>query len=88
MKKTLTLIAIATMFAFVACGPNKEEAEKKAQATKDSLMKDSTDKANAAADKAKAMQDSIDNANAMKAKAMADSLHQDSITKKLIKVKK
>ena len=87
MKKTLTLIAIAGMFAFVACGPSKEEQEKKAQATKDSLAKDSTDKAQAAADKQKAWDDSVANANAMKAKAMADSLHADSVARKLIKKK-
>jgi len=49
MKKVLSLIAVAAMTtAFVACGPSKEEMEKREQAKQDSI---------AAVEKAK--QDSI-----------------------------
>ena len=79
MKKTLSLLALAGMFAFSACGPSKEELEKKEQARKDSIAKDSTDKAMAAAAMQKRMDDSIAAVNA-KAKATADSIHMaDSI---------
>ena len=72
MKKTLSLLALAGMFAFVACGPSKEELEKKEQARKDSIAKDSTDKANAAAAKQKMYDDSVAAVNA-KMKASQDS---------------
>lgn len=86
MKKVLSLIAIAGLAAsVVACGPSKEEQEKAAKAKEDSArIADSTAKAaELAAAAEKAAQDSI--ANAERAKFVADSLHQDSITKKLIK---
>ena len=39
MKKVLSLIAVAAMTtAFVACGPSKEEMEKREQAKQDSLL--------------------------------------------------
>jgi hypothetical protein len=89
MKKVLSFIAVATLV--VACGPSKADLEKKAKEQADSarqaFVADSTMKA--------AQQDSLNKANeaaeAMKAEAtkrMADSLHQDSVNKKLIKVKK
>ena len=71
MKKVLSLIAVAAMStAFVACGPSKEEMEKREQAKQDSI---------AAVEKAK--QDSIAAAAAaaeaqaaeMNAKRVADS---------------
>lgn len=78
MKKVLSLIAVAAMStAFVACGPSKEEMEKREQAKQDSI---------AAVEKAK--QDSIAAAAAEQekmameanAKRMADSTHMaDSI---------
>ncbi len=37
MKKVLSLVAIAGMFAVVACGPSKEEVEAKEKARKDSI---------------------------------------------------
>jgi hypothetical protein len=38
MKKVLSLIAVAAMTtAFVACGPSKEEMEKREQAKQDSI---------------------------------------------------
>ncbi len=38
MKKVLSLIAVAVMStAFVACGPSKEELEKRAQEQQDSI---------------------------------------------------
>ncbi len=89
MKKVLSFIAVATLV--VACGPSKAELEKKAKDAADSaraaFVADSTMQA--------AKQDSINNAAkaaeeaaAVRAKVVADSLHQDSITRKLIKVKK
>jgi hypothetical protein len=70
MKKVLSLIAVAAMStAFVACGPSKEELEKREQAKQDSI---------AAVEKAK--QDSIaaaaaemERVAAENAKRMADS---------------
>ena len=75
MKKVLTLVAVAGMFAFYACGPSAEEqaaAEKKKQ---DSLRMvreaDSIAAAEqAAAEAEKVKQDSIANAE----KAKADSI--------------
>lgn len=89
MKKVLSIFAIAGLAtAFVACGPSKEELEAKEKARQDSIrVADSIAAANAAAEAAaKAAEDSIKMAE--RAKFVADSLHQDSIAKKLIKVKK
>jgi hypothetical protein len=77
MKKVVTIIAIAGAFAFVACGPSAAEKEK-AQKMKDSLTKDSTDKAaQKAADAMKKHDDSMKAAAAMK-----DSTKKDSAAKK------
>lgn len=89
MKKVLSFVAVATLV--VACGPSKADLEAKAKKDADSaraaFVTDSTSNA--------MKQDSINKANeameaqkAEVAKRMADSLHQDSINKKLIKVKK
>lgn len=89
MKKVLSFVAVAALV--VACGPSKAELEATAKAAADSaraaFVADSTMQA--------VRQDSINNAAkaaeeaaAGRAKIVADSLHQDSITKKLIKVKK
>ncbi len=72
MKKVLSLIAVAVLStAFVACGPSKEELEKREQAKQDSI---------AAVEKAK--QDSIA-AAAAEAEKMAmeaaEKMKQDSI---------
>jgi hypothetical protein len=37
MKKVFTLVAVAGMFTFVACGPSAAELEAKAKATADSI---------------------------------------------------
>lgn len=37
MKKLFTLVAVAGMFTFVACGPSAEELAAKAKATADSI---------------------------------------------------
>lgn len=74
MKKVLTLVAVAGMFAFVACGPSAEDkaaAEKRKQdsiASADSLRAAEEASAAAAAEQAKA--DSAANAAAQ---AQADS---------------
>jgi len=54
MKKVLTLVAIAGMFAFTACGPSAEEKEKAAQAAKDSIAEVEKVAAEAAATEAAA----------------------------------
>jgi hypothetical protein len=70
MKKLLALTLIAGMVAFVACGPSKEDQEKKEKAKQDSIK---------AAEKAKTEADSLDRVAAEKRKQ--DSLRQDSIDK-------
>jgi hypothetical protein len=80
MKKTLSLLAFAGMFAFTACGPSKEELEKKQKMHDDSVrIADST--TTAAAAKQKMYDDSVANANATKMQAMKDSLMKDSMDK-------
>lgn len=72
MKKVLSIVAVAAMTtAFVACGPSKEELEKREQAKQDSI---------AAVEKAK--QDSIAAAVAEQEKMAAEAAEkakQDSI---------
>jgi hypothetical protein len=74
MKKTLTLIAFAGMFAFTACGPSQADLDKAKKMHDDSVrMADSTA---AAAAKMQATQDSIANAQKeadAKMKMQADS---------------
>jgi hypothetical protein len=66
MKKLFTLIAVAAMStAFVACGPSKEEMEKREQAKQDSI---------AAVEQAK--QDSIAAAAAEEEKMMMEANQQ------------
>lgn len=51
MKKLFTLVAVAGMFTFVACGPSAAELEAKAKATADSIA--AIESANAAAEAAR-----------------------------------
>ena len=86
MKKVLSIIAIAGLAtAFVACGPSKEEMEAKEKAKQDSIRMADSIAAAAAAQEAEAARIADSTAMAEQAKVVADSLHQDSITKKLIK---
>jgi len=55
MKKILTLVAVAGMFTFYACGPSAEEKAAKEKAKQDSIA--SVEAANAAAEAAKAAED-------------------------------
>ncbi|MEI8137809.1 MAG: hypothetical protein WCH21_10840 [Bacteroidota bacterium] len=78
MKKVLSIVAVAALsVAFVACGPSKEEMEKREQAKQDSIAaveKSKQDSIAAAA--AAAEQAAVEAA----AKAKADSAHvADSI---------
>ena len=59
MKKLITLVAVAGMFSFYACGPSAEEKAAMEKAKQDSIA--AVEAANAAAEAAKqqAMQDSI-----------------------------
>ena len=82
------MITVAGIFAFAACGPNQADLDKKAKAKHDS---DSMATANEAASEMAKMKeqntaDSIKQAEA--AKMMADSLHADSVKRRLIKGKK
>jgi hypothetical protein len=89
MKKVLSIIAIAGLAtAFVACGPSKEDMEKAEKLKQDSIRMADSIAASAAAAEAEAARIADSTAMAEKSKMMADSLHQDSIAKKLIKVKK
>ncbi len=75
MKKVLTLVAVAGMFTFYACGPSAAEKEAKAKATADSIAAIETAVAEAA--KAQAVADSTAAAaiaTEAKAKATADSI--------------
>lgn len=78
MKKVLTLVAVAGMFTFIACGPSAEEKEKAEKAKQDSIRAaheaDSIAAAQAAeaAAQAAAAQAAAD--SAAKAQAAADSI--------------
>ena len=74
MKKLITLVAVAGMFSFYACGPSAEEKAAMEKAKQDSIA--AVEAANAAAEAAKqqAMQDSIAAVEkAAREKAVADS---------------
>ena len=88
MKKLLTLAVFAGMFSFVACGPSQAELDKKKKMHDDSVrMADSTAAAEEAAKmKEQNTQDSIKKVE--REKMMADSLHKDSVDKKLKPAKK
>ena len=77
MKKVFTLVAVASMFAFVACGPSAEEKAAKEKATQDSIA--AVEAANAAEEAAKA-QAMVDSSNAYAAAQEAEAKRvQDSI---------
>lgn len=77
MKKVFTLMAVASMFAFVACGPSAEEKAAKEKATQDSIS--AVEDANAAVEAAKA-QAMVDSTNAANAAAEAEAARvSDSI---------
>lgn len=59
MKKVLSIIAIAGMFAFVACGPSAEEKAKMEQAKQDSIAASEAANAEMEAAKAQATADSM-----------------------------
>jgi hypothetical protein len=70
MKKLFTLVAVASMFTFVACGPSAEEVAAKAKATADSIA--AVAEQQAAAEAAK-MQHEQDSTNAYTAAAEAEA---------------
>lgn len=76
MKKVFTLIAVAGMFSFVACGPSAEEIAAKEKAKQDSIAAAEAAKAEAEAARAKATADSLAavEAAAAREKAIADSI--------------
>ena len=77
MKKVFTLVAAASMFTFVACGPSAEEKAAKEKATQDSIAAVEAAKVAEEAAKAQATQDSLNAVNAAKeaeAKRIADSI--------------
>jgi hypothetical protein len=89
MKKFLTIAAVAGMTALVSCG-GADDAAKKQQ---DSIRMADSMNAIKRHDDSVRMSDSInkiaeEQAMAAKMQRTADSLHQDSIDKKLIKAPK
>ena len=77
MKKIFTLVAVASMFTFVACGPSAEEKAAMEKAKQDSIAAVEAAKAAEEAAKAQAIADSTAAyaaAEEAKAKAMADSI--------------
>jgi hypothetical protein len=88
MKKFLAIAAVAGMSALVSCGG----ADKEAQRLQDSARQADSVAAVKRHDDSIRFNDSVNNAAKEQAMAAqmqrtADSLHQDSIDKKLIKVK-
>ncbi len=85
MKKLFTLITVAGMFTFVACGPSTEEKAAADKAKQDSIT--AVDAANAAA-KAAADQAAADStasyaaAEAVRSQAIADSIAAYEASKK------
>ncbi|MDQ3112408.1 MAG: hypothetical protein M3R17_21205 [Bacteroidota bacterium] len=89
MKKFLAIAAVAGMSALVSCGGADKEAQRLQDSTR---MADSMIAEKKTADSIR-MNDSInkaamEEAMAAQMKRTADSLHQDSIDKKLIKMPK
>lgn len=80
MKKVLSIVAVAGVAMLASCG-NAAELQRIADSLKkDSLMKDSTEKANAAQKIVDSLrEDSMNKAAAMQ--KVKDSLMQDSIAK-------
>ena len=77
MKKVFTLVAVASMFTFVACGPSAEEKAAKEKATQDSIAAVEAAKAAEEAARAQAITDSTNAYTAAKeaeAKRVADSI--------------
>ena len=74
MKKTLTLIAIAGMFSFYACGPSAEQKAAAEKAKQDSIAAADAAASDAAAAMEKAKQDSIAAAAMAAEKAKQDSI--------------
>ena len=68
MKKLFTLVAVASMFTFVACGPSAEELAAKAKATADSVA---AVESAIAAEEAQKMQAAADSTAAAAAEAAA-----------------
>lgn len=84
MKKVLTLVAVAGMFSFVACGPSAEEIAAKEKAKQDSIA--AVEAAQAAEEaakleaeaKEKATQDSIAAAQAAQAAEEAKKAEEEA----------
>lgn len=77
MKKLFTLVAVASMFTFVACGPSAEEKAAAEKKIADSTAEYANQVAAAEAAKAQAIADSTAAyaaAEEAKAKAIADSI--------------
>jgi len=77
MKKFLSLIAVAGMLSFYACGPSAEEKAAAEKAQQDSIAAAQAAEAESEAAKAQMMADSIANAE----KAAADQMAADSAAK-------
>ena len=85
MKKLFTLVAVAGMFTFFACGPSAEEKAAMEKAKQDSIAAVEAAKAAEEAAKAQAIADSTAAyaaAEEAKAKAMQDSIDAAAASKK------
>ena len=85
MKKLFTLVAAASIFTFVACGPSAEEKAAAEKAKQDSIASVEQAKAAEEAAKAQAIADSTTAyaaAEEQKAKAAADSVAAAEASKK------
>ena len=82
MKKVLTLVAVAGMFAFVACGPSAEEKQAAEKRKQDSIAQADSIKAAEDAAAAQAKADSAKAAEeAAAAQAQADSAAAEEASK-------
>lgn len=81
MKKLATILVIGAVAFMYSCGPSAKEQEEK-------RIQDSIRVADSMNQIQMENQRKADSIAQEQAKRTADSLHQDSITKKLIKVKK
>lgn len=88
MKKAISLALFAGMIIFFSCGPSKEELKKKEKRKLDSIQHYNDSVALEDMKKEQAKADSVQKAENEKMKRMADSLHEDSVKRKLIRKKK
>ena len=85
MKNLFTVLALAAAVSFIACGPSQADIDAMNKKKQDSIDSVNNEMQKMEAEKMQHAQDSAKAADEAKAKAMADSLHEDSVKRKLIK---